>query len=195
MHAKEVLKTYTLEEYFTLEETALEKHEYVNGKITEMPGGTIYHNLIAGNIITAMNNELRKLPQKFFVMGSDMKVFIPQKNQVRYPDALVICEKIETVAGRKDVIVNPLVIIEVLSDSTRDFDKTGKLELYQRIPSLKEYILIEQDYPEVTGFYREEVNLWRTQEVSQLNEKFSFRALGIEIELSDIYEDVVFEEK
>ena len=194
MLTTEVSRTYTIEEYLAMEEVALEKHEYVNGNIIKMPGGTIYHNLIAGNAITALNNALRKLPQKYFVMGSDMKVFIPQKKQIRYPDALVICEKIETVEGRKDVIINPLVIIEVLSDSTRKFDKTGKFELYQRIPSLKEYILIEQTYPEVTGFYREEKTLWRTQEVNNINEQFVFRALGIKIDLEEIYEGVEFEE-
>ena len=194
MLTTEVSRTYTIEEYLAMEEVALEKHEYVNGNIIKMPGGTIYHNLIAGNAITALNNALRKLPQKYFVMGSDMKVFIPQKKQIRYPDALVICEKIETVEGRKDVIINPLVIIEVLSDSTRKFDKTGKFELYQRIPSLKEYILIEQTYPEVTGFYREEKTLWRTQEVNKINEQFVFRALGIKIDLEEIYEGVEFEE-
>ena len=192
MQVADLLETYTIEQYFVFEETALEKHEFVNGKIIPTPGGTVSHNIIALNIGTALKYTLRKQPKKYFVMGSDMKISIPQKKQIPYPDAVVVCEKIETIEGRKDTIVNPLLIIEVLSDSTREFDKRGKFDLYQRIPSLKEYILIEQDYPEVSTFFREEKNLWRTHETTDLNTKFKLRSLNIEIDMEDVYDGIEF---
>jgi Uma2 family endonuclease len=192
MQVVDLLETYTIEEYFAFEETALEKHEFINGKIIPMPGGTVSHNIIALNIGAALKYALKKHSKKYFVMGSDMKISIPQKKQVRYPDAVVICEKIETLDGRKDTIVNPLAIIEVLSNSTREFDKRGKFELYQRIPSLKEYILIEQDSPEVSTFFREEKDLWRTQETTDISVKVKLRSLDIEIDMEDIYDGINF---
>lgn len=188
-------ENYTIAEYFALEEKAVEKHEYINGKIVQMSGGTIYHGLIAANLITELNIALYPNEKKYFVMGSDIKISIPQKNQIRYPDAVVVCEKIERLPGRKDVLLNPLIVVEVLSDSTRRFDKTGKFDLYQRIPSLKEYILIEQESPEITGFFREEADLWRTQSITDLSENFKFRALNVEIGLEKIYRGVEFREE
>lgn len=142
-------------------------------------------------ILKSIMRGLKK--KKYHVIGSGQKVYIPIKNQIRYPDALVICEKAEFFENRKDIITNPLIIVEVLSDSTRNFDKEGKFELYQRIPSFKEYVLIEQDYAEVTTFFREEKDLWRVNETTDITTSVPLRSIGIDAPMEEIYDNIELE--
>jgi Uma2 family endonuclease len=186
-------KTYTHDEYLALEERSEVKHEFINGKIIEMPGASAPHNLIAISMVTALKIALKNNPKKHFVMGSDIKIRIEPINQTRYPDAVVICDKLEFYKKRTDVITNPLLIVEVLSRSTEDFDPTLKFEEYKFLPSFQEYVLIHQDRPFVTTYFREAEELWRVHTTIGTTESIDLKSIDCQIALANIYEDIVFE--
>lgn len=156
-------KTYTIEEYLSLEEKSPEKHHFINGEIIAMPGGTYYHSLIATNFTTALNNVIEERGLNFQVLNSDMKVFVPHIVSVVYRDAIVICSEPEFYKNRKEIIVNPLLIVEVLSPSTAEYDRGTKFFNYKRIASFKEYVLVEQTAPFVTASYKAAERTWIIQ--------------------------------
>ncbi len=185
-------KVYTFEEYLRREEKALEKHEFYQGKIIKMPGGTDIHSEIAGNMIATLKFAVRPLPRKFKVYTSDLKIRIESLDSGVYPDALVICEKPEYWQDRRDVIVNPIVIIEVLSPSTQTYDRMGKFDLYKELPSFQEYVLINTDTYSVETRFREEPDLWRIKTETNIENTVNLRSLGVSILMTDIYENIVF---
>ena len=185
-------KLYTLEEYLRREEQAAEKHEFYNGKIITMPGGISVHSEISANMIGALKFEVRRLPRKFRVYTSDLKIYIESAHTGVYPDAVVICEVPEYWQKRRDIIVNPLLIVEVLSPRTQAYDKLGKFELYKMLPSFQEYVLINADTPAVETRFQEERNLWRIRTETDLQKSVNLHSLGISIEMGAIYEDIIF---
>ena len=140
-------RQYTLEEYLILEEKAEFKSEFWGGTIVAMAGGTPTHNKIAGNVLTAINNELDKKNSNCSVYNNDVKVFIPDFNREVYPDCMALCGEEKLHPKSKVTIVNPSLIIEVLSQSTKEYDSNGKFEGYRSIPSFKEYVLVWQTIP------------------------------------------------
>ncbi len=187
-------RLYSLSQYLAREEKAQDKHEFYNGIIRKMAGGTFRHNEIASNTLTALKQAVRRLPGTYRVLNSDQKIYIEPANTGVYPDALVICEEPVFYQNRQDLLTNPLVIVEVLSRSTASHDRQGKFLLYQQLPSFREYVLIEQTRPEVETWFREEESLWRKSVVSGLEARVLLRALGVELALSEVYENVVFSE-
>lgn len=188
-------RLYSLSQYLAREEKAQDKHEFYNGIIRKMAGGTFRHNEIASNTLTALKGAVRRLSGTYRVLNSDQKIYIEPANTGVYPDALVICEEPIFYQNRQDLLTNPLVIVEVLSRSTASYDRQGKFLLYQQLPSFQEYVLIEQTRPEVETWFREEENLWRKSVVSGLDAQVLLRALGVELMLSEVYENVLFSEK
>ena len=184
------IRLYAVEEYLQLEECAEDKHEYLNGKIDKMPGATGIHNIIVANVITALNIALKKREKKYIVIGSDMKIRIEAFNHIRYPDAVVVCEKLEYYGNRQDVIVNPLLIVEVLSDSTAEFDRGIKFEEYKTLSSFREYVLISQRMTYVTTYFREEDELWRIHNTTNPQDIVDLRSLECRLALQDIYEHI-----
>ena len=184
--------THTFLSYLKKEENTIYKHEFYNGQIVRMPGAKISHNIIAANLIGAFKNILRPLPKRHLVLDSGQKVYIEQENICLYPDALVICEKPEKWQGKEDVIVNPMVIVEVLSRSTAKYDRTGKFMHYQSLPSFKEYILVEQTRIEVETWYKIEKDTWHKTVCTDINTSIELRSLSVSIPLSEIYEYVEF---
>jgi Uma2 family endonuclease len=191
---KEIRKSrvYTFEEYLRREEKATEKHEFYQGKIIKIPGGTYTHSEVTSNTITALKIAVRPLSKLFRVFDSNLKILIDALDSGVYPDALVICEVPQFWNERLDVIANPLLIVEVLSPSTQAYDRLGKFELYKELPSFQEYVLISTDTPSVETRFREEPDLWRIRTVSDITHSVILRALGVSIPLSDIYENIVF---
>jgi Uma2 family endonuclease len=185
-------KLYTFEEYLRREEKAVEKHEFYNGKIIKMPGGTDIHSEVSANAISALKVVVRPLPKKFKVYTSDLKIYVEPSDIGVYPDALVICEEVQFWQNRRDVIVNPLLIVEVLSPSTQSYDRLGKFELYKLLPSFQEYVLINADKHAVETRFREEPDLWRIKTETDINSLVPLRSLGVSISMADIYEDIVF---
>ncbi len=186
-------KLYTIEEYLAFERKAHSKHEFRNGKIVPMTGGAATHNQIIARIINVLINALDALNKEYIVYSSDMKIRIPVHNQFVYPDAVVVCEKPEFYDERTDIITNPLLVVEVLSPSTEDYDQHLKFDKYRTLASFKEYLLVRQDTPFVTDYFREEENLWRTTDVQNLEASISLKSVECELPLAKIYKGVKFE--
>ena len=187
------LKDHTLEYYLQREEKAKYKSEYYNGKIVKMAGATYNHNKLATNVLVSLSINIKKLQNKFVALNSDQKVYIPSRNSVLYPDALVIADKPEFWQGRKDVITNPLVVVEVLSPSTQTFDVFQKFHLYQELSSFCEYIIVSQTGVAIEQWYRKDINSWLKSEMNSPDQHLKIHSLAIEIPISEIYDDVEFE--
>ncbi|TAK35838.1 MAG: Uma2 family endonuclease [Saprospiraceae bacterium] len=182
-------KRYSLEEYFAMEEKAAEKHEYHNGKIIPMAGGSIPHNKIAVNLTRTLDNWIEENKLPFVVLNSDTKIRIEKYNRSVYPDALVVCEKVEYWGGRTDIILNPTLIFEVLSDSTEEHDRGSKFSLYRLLPSFKEYVLIDQYKPWVDSYFKrsEEEGLWKISSAMEMDTSIRLHTVGFDLPLSKIY--------
>ena len=184
------VRAYTLLEYLHREEKSLHKHEFFNGKIVRMAGGNATHNQIAAQMTAALIAGVEDLPQTYIVYNSDMKIYIPAYNHGVYSDSVVICEKPEYWGGRKDIITNPLVVVEVLSNSTEDYDRHEKFLKYQTIPVFREYILIRQDICSIESWYREDVDLWRKKLVTDMTENLFLRSINCAVPLRKVYKNV-----
>jgi Uma2 family endonuclease len=183
-------KLFTIEEYLELEERSLTKHEYDKGKIIEMAGGTIAHNQLSGKIITQLNIAADTCDETFLVYTSDMKIWIESRDRFVYPDAVTVAQKPELYNNRRDIITNPLLIVEVTSISSETFDFHGKFHLYRTIPSFMEYLLVSQEMYHVIRQYREGPDLWRTTDYFGLNEMIPLQSMGVEISMQGIYRGV-----
>jgi len=181
----------SIEKYLDKESLSAEKHEYYNGKIRKMPGSSYNHNKIGANIIIALGQIFETNQLSFEVISSDQKVYIPKLNQVLYPDALVVYQKPEFWNGRKDVLLNPILIVEVLSPTTEKYDRQDKFMSYKNIPTFMEYVMVRQDTREVETWFREETHLWRETTFSETGE-FKLTSIGISISLDKVYRNIEF---
>lgn len=186
-------KLYTIEEYLALEEKAETKHEFDNGKIIEMPGEKFNHNTIAANVLFALMLAFRTQQKNCFVQTSDIKILIPAADSFVYPDVAVICEKPQFYADREDVLMNPLLIVEVLSESTARYDREKKFEKYKTLSSLREYVLVAQEEPFVEVFYLHdpENELWKISHASKLEASVQLYSIDVTLKLEDIYKQVL----
>lgn len=181
---------YSPEEYLTLEEAAEFRSEYYNGQIFPMAGGTPNHNRIAVNIGSALNVALAD--QDYDVFISDMRLWIPRVGLYTYPDVMVVAGELEFAEGRKDTIINPLLIVEVLSDSTKNYDRGEKFEFYRTRPSFQEYILVDQYKVRVEHITRTEDRKWLLSEFEDTDAVISLSSISLKISLSTIYKKVNF---
>lgn len=186
-------KLYTIEEYLALEEKAETKHEFDNGKIKEMAGAKYNHNKIAAKIIIELGTQFKLKDSNCDVLGSDMKIYIPILDSFVYPDVAVICEKPQFYADREDVLMNPLLIVEVLSESTANYDREEKFEKYTTLPSIREYVLVSQDKPFVEAFYLHdpENELWKISHASKLEATVHLHSVDVTLKLEDIYKQIL----
>ena len=175
------------EEYLTIERSAEFKSEYFEGVAYAMAGGSERHNLITGNLVTELNVRLRAAPCR--VYPSDMKVRVPNSKRFFYPDVSVICGETQFADEKRDVILNPVLIAEVLSESTEAFDRGKKFLSYQQIESLREYLLVAQDEFVVEHYLRQEEG-WFYTKASGLEATLVLPALNCQVALSDIYNKV-----
>lgn len=150
----------SLEKYFQREEKALYKSEYHQGNIIKMAGGTYNHDFLSVKITKLLDNFVEENDLNYSISGSDLKIRIEAFDRIVYPDAAVICEKPIFYENRNDTIVNPLIIVEVLSASTEKFDRGDKFQMYRSLESFKEYVLINQNYKIVTVYSKQEDNSW-----------------------------------
>ncbi len=185
-------KVYTLREYLAREERSKDKHEFYNGIIVKMPNAKYNHNLVAMNTAHALRNALKLVGQKYIVLGDGQKIYVESENVAVYPDALVIFDKPIFYQNREDILLNPLVVVEVLSRKTGLYDRTAKFDLYQSIPSFKEYVLIDPKKISVETRYREADDLWRITPYSIENQNVSLKSLNVVLSINDIYENIGF---
>ena len=182
---------YTPEEYLDLEIDAEFRSEYDGGVITPMTGGTTNHNQLAGNFYLALSMALKKtgLSCVFF---SDVKVCIPNSRKFRYPEVMVIAGEPEYYLNRKTTITNPQIIIEVLSDSTEEFDREDKFKLYQSIRSFQEYLLIDQNQIAIDHFYKTQPKHWQIDQFDEQDTEIKLRSIDVTPAITEIYDKVQF---
>ncbi|MBW4564162.1 MAG: Uma2 family endonuclease [Mojavia pulchra JT2-VF2] len=182
---------YTPKEYLELEEAADYKSEYIDGQIIPMAGGTINHNRIAGNFYAVLNFAFRQ--QEYEVFNSDIRLWIPQKRIYTYPDVTLVAGEPEFFNNRTDIILNPQVIIEVLSKSTKAYDREDKFQAYRTIPTFQEYLLIDQTRIHVEQYSKTGKKQWALREYDEEDEAIALVTVAFEISLQDLYNKVQFE--
>ena len=184
-------RDYTPEEYLAIEEFSEYKSEYINGQIIPMAGGSTNHNRIALNFSSALNFAFKQQDYEVFI--GDVRLWIPEKRIFTYPDVMIIAGEPEYVNNRTDIIVNPVVIIEVLSKSTQAYDREGKFNAYRTIPSFQEYLLIDQTRIHVEqSFITGKKQGW-FREYDEEDEAIALAAVSFQISLNDLYSKVKFE--
>ena len=181
-------KLYSPEEYLELEINSEERHEYIKGEITSMTGGTPNHNKIVGNFYAYLNFALKGQPYDVFV--TDQRLWIPEAEIHTYPDVMVIAQPLKYAENRRDTLTNPLLIVEVLSKSTRAYDKDNKFAAYRTIPSFQEYLLIDQYSIHIEHYSKTEPHKWIFIEYDNPQALVSLFSLDFQIESADIYDKV-----
>ncbi len=181
-------RSYSKEEYFALLEKYQHKLEYVNGDIRMMSGGSIAHNDIIDNTFLALATQKGKCKVK----NSENAVYIDNVKSYFFPDLTVTCNKPTYEKGGIAKLTNPELIIEVLSESTADYDLRDKFSAYRQLDSFKEYILIDSRRMRVDTYYRESHQYWHIGSYFNPDHEVDVRTLGLKLPLSVIYDDVVF---
>lgn len=181
---------YSPEEYLELEVNSEIRHEYINGLIIPMTGGTPNHNQLAGNFYAMLNFALKRQPYQVFV--TDQRLWIPSRKIHTYPDIMVVKTPLEYQEGRTDTLVNPVMIAEVLSKSTKGYDRDEKFAAYRTIPTLQEYILIDQYTMHIEQYFKTDNNHWIFSEFTDGNINLNLASISCQMTLSDIYDKVDF---
>ncbi|MEQ9482817.1 Uma2 family endonuclease [Coleofasciculus sp. F4-SAH-05] len=184
---------YSPEEYLELEVASEYRHDYIDGEIIPVTGGTPNHNRIAGNLYAALNFALKGKTYDVFV--ADQRLWIPQKRIHTYPDVMVVSGELLFEVGRRDTITNPLMIAEVLSESTRSYDCDQKFSAYRTIPSFREYLLIDQYKVHLQHYAKADENKWIFSEYYDQSSIFSLASIHFDISIQDVYDKVTFEAK
>jgi Uma2 family endonuclease len=180
-------KTHTPDEYLALEFEAEARHEYRNGAIIPMPGGTPAHNEINSILNALLRIALKGRPYSIFI--ADQRLWIPEANLYTYPDTMVIPRPLELKPGRKDTVLNPILIAEVLSDSTQAYDRGDKFAAYRTIASLQEYLLIDQSRPIVEQYVKQGENQWLLREYCGVDQRLNLGSIdNVTLPLTDLYE-------
>jgi Uma2 family endonuclease len=179
-------KYISIEEYFAREETAEHRSEYFCGDVFAMAGGTPNHNRITVNLASLLNSQFRGGPCEAF--ASDLRIQVEKDFHYTYPDVVVVCGELKLLEGRSDTVVNPVVIIEVLSESTRDYDRGTKFTAYRSIETLTDYILVDQDTVHIEYFSKESDGTWRLREFFNAEEIVEIKSIQATIPTKEIYE-------
>ena len=180
-------KKYTLTEYFDQEILSEIRNEYIDGEIIPMTGGTPTHNTLVVNLLSQLHIVL---PSPYRIFVTDQRLWIPDRNIATYPDVMVMAEPLEYQEGRKDTLLNPILIAEILSPSTASYDRTGKFASYRTIPSFQEYLLISQDRNYVEHFHKEG-DRWIFAAYEN-NETISLKSFEVAIATSTLYNRINF---
>lgn len=177
-------------DYLAFERASEVRHEFIDGRVYAMSGASEAHNLIAGSIYVSLYTQLRGRPCK--VYPSDMKVRTPFTRSYSYPDISLVCGDAEFDGDSRDILLNPTVVIEVLSPNTERFDRGRKFQRYRELESLQEYVLIAQDSPHVERFARQDNGVWQLSEAHGLQASLSLTSIACVLRLAEIYEQIDF---
>lgn len=185
-------KSYTAKEYLESEFLSEERHEYLNGAIKLMIGGTPNHNDIAGNLYILLKLALKTKPYRIFYV--DQRLGIPERNIYTYPDVMVLPSPIQLQLGRTDTVVNPCLIAEVLSKSTKDYDRSEKFLAYRTIGTFQEYLLIDQYQIHVEHYVKTAANQWLLSEYTDPQVTLTLSSINLAVNIADLYENIEFTE-
>ncbi len=181
----------TAEEYLHRERKAEFRSEYFRGETFAMAGASANHNLIVLNAGASLRHELKKRPCR--VYPSDLKLRVEATGLYTYPDLSVVCGEPQLESDHGDVLLNPVVLVEVLSDSTEAYDRGKKFEHYRTIPSLQHYILISQDRHSIDCFSRSDEDRWELSSCQALDGQIDLKAIGCQLAIAEVYDKVVFD--
>jgi Uma2 family endonuclease len=179
---------YTPEEYLELERAAEYKSEYVNGEIFAMTGASRRHVLIVTNLVGELRGQLKK--RDCAVYSRDLRVKVTPTGFYTYPDVIVVCGESRFSDAQMDTLINPNVIVEVLSESTKDYDRGGKFEQYRTLEFFYEYVLVARDKPHVEHFVRQPDSRWLLSETNRMDESIELTSIGCTLALAEIYDKV-----
>ncbi len=179
-------------EYLKFERTSEVKHEFFAGEVLAMTGASEAHNLICANLITTLKNQLRSQPCK--VYPSDMRVKIEATGLYTYPDISVVCGDAQFADEEFDTLINPMVIIEVLSPSSERYDRGKKFQQYRDLPSLQEYVLVAQDDSHIERFRLQKSGIWEFTDVEGQEASLELTSIGCTLALVEVYEQVTLGE-
>src|ERR1043166_644794 len=180
-------RRYTLDDYFTIEAISEIKHEFYKGEIFAMAGASAAHNDIAANVLSRLRIALRRHGCR--VYGSDFRVQTPA-GLLTYPDISVFCGPLALVRGRDDTGTNPVLLVEVLSDATRDYDRGDKFALYKSIPTFREYLVIEQSEVHVEQWVRGQGSRWTSSTYTRLADTVRLASVPLPLKVAEIYREV-----
>ena len=189
---KVVTAYYTPEEYLELEKKADYKNEYRDGEIISITGGTTNHNKLALNLATSLNVALNDLGYDIYI--GDVKLWIPRYREFIYPDVMVIEGQPVYYSANTTIVTNPVLIVEVLSKSTKDYDRGDKFLYYRSIPEFKEYILIDQTKYYVMQYVKTSENQWILTEYETEDAMINLSSINVELSLKQLYKKVNFSE-
>lgn len=183
--------------YYRLERAAEHKSEYFNGEIFAMAGGTVRHSVVKTNMVSCLHGALKVKGGNCRPYDSDLRVKASATGLRTYPDATVICGKpeIDPEDSAGETVINPTLIVEVLSDSTERYDRGTKFEHYQTIESLRQYVLVSQDQARVETYLRQLDGTWVYSETHGIEASVQFAALGVSLPMSELYDGVEFPDK
>lgn len=180
----------TPEEYLAIERQAETRSEYLDGEMFAMTGGSRWHNLIVTNLSRELSSRLKERPCE--VYSNDQRVRIPATGLYTYPDLVVTCGEPRFDDEQLDTLLNPTLIVEVLSPTTEAYDRGKKFEHYQSIESLSTYVLVSQAAPRVEHFLRQEDNRWLLTVVTGLEGVVVLPSIQCELRMAEVYDKVVF---
>lgn len=181
-------KVYTPEEYLSLEISSDIRHEYLKGEIIPMTGGTPAHNQLVSALNALLWFGLRGKPYSVFM--TDQRLWIPDRQLYTYPDGMVIKNPVVLQSGRKDTVTNPLLLAEVLSNSTKAYDRDEKFAAYRTLPTFQEYLLIDQSCRHLEQYVKQGDRQWLFKEYEQPDDQIRLVSIGLEIRLGDLYEQI-----
>ena len=184
-------RSYSAQEYLSHERASSIRHEYIAGAICAMAGGSEQHNLIVGNVYASVHSQLRR--RQCTVYPSDMRVLIPTIPRYTYPDVSIVCGAAQFEDSRRDTLVNPTIIIEVLSPSTEKYDRGAKFKHYWSLPSVQEYILVDQTTYRLERFARhpDQPQIYLFEVYTDPQDAVYLTAIECTLLLADVYEKVV----
>ncbi len=178
------------EEYLQIERRATYRSEFLNGEMFAMAGGTRQHNRISSNLVSEINQHIKSRDCNIY--SSDLRVHVPSTGYFTYPDIVITCGKEDFTDAHNDILVNPLVIMEILSDSTASIDRGRKFEQYRELASLVEYLLIEQRTPHIEQYIRHDPQEWRYRIIRGIDKQVLIPTIDCTLSLRDIYHKVEF---
>jgi Uma2 family endonuclease len=178
----------TPEEYLEQERRAEYKSEYFGGEVFAMAGASYRHSLIVTNLMRELSLQLKEGPCE--VHAGDLRLGVTPTGLYTYPDVMVICGDVKFADNQKDTVLNPVVLIEVLSESTRDYDRGRKFQHYRALPSLKEYLTVAQDEPHVEHWTRQEEDRGLLVEYSNLSQTVRLASIGCVLPLAEIFHKI-----
>jgi Uma2 family endonuclease len=189
--AKQEKLRFTAAEYLSMERASDVKHEFAFGEIYAMGGASARHVGVVSNIVGELRNQLRQRPCQ--VYSTDLRLSVDAHRRYTYPDVMVVCDKPQFLDKQLDTLLNPELIVEVLSESTRNYDRGDKFQQYRGIPSFREYLLVDQAKAHVERYSKQNDGTWSLSETDDMNGSIQLDSVGAKLPLAEIYFKIDFE--